>query len=65
MTNLLILINGSKFVTEYVGKDIFESAPTRVIGSLTTANLYVESPYHTYASVICRQRAHWQRMNDR
>lgn len=59
MTNLLILINGSKFVTEYVGKDIFESTPTRVIGSLTTANLYVESPYHTYASVICRQRAHW------
>ena len=62
MANLLILINGSNFVTEYVGKDIFASAPTRVAGSLTTANLYVESPYHTYASVICRQRAHRQGM---
>ena len=62
MANLLILINGSIFDTEYVGKDIFASAPTRASGSLTTANLYVESPYHTYASVICRQRAHWQLM---
>lgn len=65
MTNLLILTNGSRFVTEYIGKDIFASAPTRAIGSLTAANLYVESPYHTYASVICRQRAHWQRLNGR
>ena len=65
MANLLILINGSKFVTGYIGKDIFESAPKRAIGSLTAANLYVESPYHTYASVICRQRVHWQRMNGR
>lgn len=65
MINLLILIQGSKFVTEYVGKNVFESAPTRAIGSLTTANLYVESPYHTYASVICQQRAQWQRLNGR
>ena len=65
MTSLLILINGSKFVTEYIGKDIFESAPKRAKSSLTAANLYVESPYHTYASVICRQRAHWQRLNGR
>ena len=62
MANLLILIDGSNFVTEYVGKDIFASASTRVTGSLTTANLYVESPYHTYASVICRQRVHRLRM---
>ena len=65
MTNLLILIERLKFVKEYIRKDIFASAHTREKNSLITANLYVESPYHTYASVICRQRVHWQRMNGR
>ena len=57
MANLLILIERSNFVAEYIGKDIFESAPQRAMsGSLTAANLYVESPYQTCVSVIVNSR---------
>ena len=56
MTNLLILINRSNFVAEYVGKDILESAPARAKGSLTAADIFVESPYQTCVSVIVNSR---------
>ena len=63
MTNLLILISRSNFVTECARKGIFASAPQRAKYSRDAANLYIESPYHTYASVICRQRAHRAAVN--
>lgn len=44
MVKLLLLINGSNLVAEYVGKNAFESTPARVAGSLTEADLYVNSP---------------------
>lgn len=44
MAKLLILINGANLVAEYVGKNGFESAPKRAAGSLTEADLYVNSP---------------------
>ena len=57
MTKLLILIERSNVVAEYVGKDIFESAPKRVMaGSLTAADIFVESPYQTCVSVIVNSR---------
>jgi hypothetical protein len=57
MTKLLILIERSNFVAEYVGKDIFESAPKRAMaGSLTAADIFVESPYQTCVSVIVNSR---------
>ncbi len=63
MANLLILISGSNFVTECASKGIFASAPQRAKCSKAAANLYIESPYHTYASVICCQRAHRATVN--
>ena len=57
MAKLLILIENQNVVAEYIGNDIFDLAPNRARGSKVAANLYVESPYHSYASVICRQRA--------
>ena len=57
MAKLLILIERSNFVAEYVGKDIFESAPARAMaGSLTAADIFVESPYQTCVSVIVNSR---------
>ena len=56
MNNYPILYR-SPLVAEYIGKDIFICIHQRAIKTLKTANLYVESPYHTYASVICQQRA--------
>lgn len=57
MTKLLILIERSNVVAEYVGKDIFESAPKRAMaGSLTAADIFVESPYQTCVSVIVNSR---------
>ena len=56
MEKLLILINGSNLVTEYVGKIGFESAPKRATGSLTEADLYVNSPNYPCVSVIVNSR---------
>ena len=57
MTKLLILINRSNFVAEYVGKYILESAPARAMaGSLTAADIFVESPYQTCVSVLVNSR---------
>lgn len=56
MAKLLILI-GSDYVAEYVGKEVFESAPTRVmVGSLTAANLDVNSPNRHCVRVIVNSR---------
>lgn len=60
MTRLLISTEELNRKTEYVLRDVFNSVLIRIIGSLNVTNLYVESPFHTYASVICRQRAHWR-----
>jgi hypothetical protein len=57
MAKLLILIENQNVVAEYVGNDVFDLAPKSVRGSNAAANLYVESPYHSYASMICLQRA--------
>ena len=57
MTKLLILIERSNVVAEYVGKDMLESAPARAMaGSLTAADIFVESPYQTCVSVIVNSR---------
>ena len=46
MAKLLILLQRSNLVAEYIGKNIFERAPQRAkIGSLTAADIFVESPY--------------------
>ena len=56
MSKLLILIERSNLVAEYVSKNIFESTPTRAKGSLTVADIFVESPYQTCVSVIVNSR---------
>lgn len=56
MKKLLISIIGSNFVAEYVGKNAFDSAPTRAAGSLTEADLYVNSPNQPCVSMIVNSR---------
>jgi hypothetical protein len=56
MSKLLILIERSNLVAEYVSKNIFESTPKRAKGSLTVADIFVESPYQTCVSVIVNSR---------
>ena len=56
MAKLLILLERSNLVAEYIGKDMLESAPARVKGSLTAADIFVESPYRNHVSVIVNSR---------
>ena len=57
MAKLLILLQRSNIVAEYIGKNIFERAPQRAkIGSLTAADIFVESPYQACVSVIVNSR---------
>ena len=56
MSKLLILIERSNLVVEYVGKDAFESTPARAASSLTEADLYVNSPNQPCVSVIVNSR---------
>ena len=56
MAKLLILLERSNLVAEYIGKDMLESAPARAKGSLTAADIFVESPYQTCVSVIVNSR---------
>ena len=56
MVKLQILFERSNLVAEYVGQNIFESAPVRAASSLTIADLYVNSPNHPCVSVIVNSR---------
>ena len=57
MEKILFLIQGIASVCKYIGEDIFLRTNRGAANALKIANLYVESPYHTYESVICLQRA--------
>ena len=65
MSKLLILIERSNLVAEYVGKNAFESAPARAVSSLTAADIFVESPYQTCVSVIVNSRQSRRTMHGR
>lgn len=56
MVKLLILIERSNLVAEYIGNDMLESAPARAVGSLNAADIFVESPYQSIVSVIVNSR---------
>ena len=56
MSKLLILIERSNLVAEYVGKNAFESTPARATSSLTEADLYVNSPNYPCVRVIVNSR---------
>ena len=56
MLKLLILMNKSNLVAEYISQDVLESAPTRAKCSLSQADIFVESPYQTCVSVIVNSR---------
>ena len=65
MSKLLILIERSNLVAEYVGKNAFESAPARAASPLTAADIFVESPYQTCVSVIVNSRQSRHTMHGR
>ena len=44
------------FVVEYIAGDILGQSKQKAKDALKTSNLFVESPYHSYASIICWQR---------
>ena len=56
MAKLLILISRSNLVAEYIGKDVFERATQRATGSLSNADIFVESPYLSCVRVIVNSR---------
>ena len=56
MLKLLILIERSNLVAEYVGKNGFESAPVRTVGSSAKAFLRVSSPNSPCVSRIVNSR---------
>lgn len=56
MLKLLFLINRANLVAEYVGQNVFESAPKRAAGSLTETDLYVNSPNQPCVSMIVNSR---------
>lgn len=44
------------FVVRYIAEDILGQSKQKAKEAFKTANLFVESPYHSYASIICWQR---------
>ena len=56
MSKLLILIERTNLVAEYVGKNGFKSAPKRAASSLTEADLYVNFPNQSCVSLIVNSR---------